>query len=210
MVSKQTVCLRQLAGSRAREVKFGRWLANDKVTSDVLIAHACARTGELAAGRHVLAIQDTTELNHQAHAGRVSGLGTVGNGSDVGMFLHPRLPRPQGSRIPRPEKRNRNHAHRAGRTGRAGMSTLRRFAHKDATVPANTSWCLPDLGEFRGMQECYTRQNTAMTERPACSTSDRFAETSRLNAASKNSGLTPIFSIVTRDADFEDMSIVRG
>lgn len=39
------------------------------------------------------------------------------------------------------------------------MSTLRCFAHKDATVPAN----LPDLGEFRGMQECYTRQNTAMT-----------------------------------------------
>lgn len=91
MVSRQTVCLRQLAGNRAREVKFGRWLANDKVTSDVLIAHACARTGEIAAGRHVLAIQDTTELNHQAHAGRVSGLGTVGNGSDAGMFLHPLL-----------------------------------------------------------------------------------------------------------------------
>lgn len=70
------------------------------------------------------------------------------------------------------------------------MSTLRCFAHKDATVPAN----LPDLGEFRGMQECYTRQNTAMTKRPACSTSDRFAETSRLNAFSKNSGLTPFFS----------------
>lgn len=91
MVSRQTVCLRQLAGNRAREVQFGRWLANDKVTSDELIAHACARTGEVAAGRHVLAIQDTTELNHQAHAGRVSGLGTVGNGSDVGMFLHPLL-----------------------------------------------------------------------------------------------------------------------
>lgn len=91
MVSRQTVCLRQLAGNRAREVQFGRWLANDKVTSDELIANACARTGEVAAGRHVLAIQDTTELNHQAHAGRVSGLGTVGNGSDVGMFLHPLL-----------------------------------------------------------------------------------------------------------------------
>jgi hypothetical protein len=91
MVSRQTVCLRQLAGNRAREVKFGRWLANDKVTADELIANACARTGEIAAGRHVLAIQDTTELNHQAHAGRVSGLGTVGNGSDVGMFLHPLL-----------------------------------------------------------------------------------------------------------------------
>lgn len=91
MVSRQTVCLRQLAGNRAREVQFGRWLANDKVTPGELIATACARTGERTLGRHVLAIQDTTELNHQAHAGRVSGLGTVGNGSDVGMFLHPLL-----------------------------------------------------------------------------------------------------------------------
>lgn len=91
MVAQQTVCLRQLAGSRSREVQFGRWLANDKVTSDELIATACARTGQVAAGRHVLAIQDTTELNHQAHAGRVSGLGTVGNGRDVGLFLHPLL-----------------------------------------------------------------------------------------------------------------------
>ena len=91
MLSQQTVCLRQLAGNRAREVQFSRWLANDKVTSGELIGSACARTGEVAAGRHVLAIQDTTELNHQAHAERVHGLGTVGNGSDVGMFLHPLL-----------------------------------------------------------------------------------------------------------------------
>ena len=83
--------MRQLAGNRAREVQFGRWLANDKVTSEELIARACRRTGERARGRHVLAIQDTTELNYQAHARRVSGLGTVGNGSDVGLFLHPLL-----------------------------------------------------------------------------------------------------------------------
>ena len=91
MVSQQTVCLRQLAGNRAREVQFGRWLANDKVTADELVAHTCARTGVVAAGRHVLAIHDTSEMNYQAHAGRVSGLGTVGNGSDLGLFLHPLL-----------------------------------------------------------------------------------------------------------------------
>jgi hypothetical protein len=43
------------------------------------------------AGRHVLAIQDTTELNYQAHARRKQGFGTVGNGSDLGLFLHPVL-----------------------------------------------------------------------------------------------------------------------
>lgn len=89
MVTQQTVCVRRRAGNRAREVQFGRWLSNAKVTADELITTACARTGKSAAGRHVLAIQDTTELNDQAHAGRVSGLGTVGNGSDVGLFLHP-------------------------------------------------------------------------------------------------------------------------
>lgn len=67
---------------------------------------------------------------------------------------------------------------------------------KNVTVPANTPGYLPDLGEFRGKQECYTRQNIAMIERPACSTSDRFAETSRLNAASKNSGQTTIFHMM--------------
>ena len=91
MVSQQSVCLRRLAGNRAREVQFGRWLANDKVTSEALLTNAYARTGAVAAGRHVLAIQDTSELNHQAHAGRVRGLGTVGNGSDLGLFIHPLL-----------------------------------------------------------------------------------------------------------------------
>lgn len=91
MISRQSVCLRRLASGRAQEVKFGRWLANDKVTPAQLLANAYIRTGAAAAGRHVLAIQDTSELNYQAHARRVSGLGTVGNGSDVGMFVHPLL-----------------------------------------------------------------------------------------------------------------------
>ena len=55
------------------------------------------------------------------------------------------------------------------------LDTLRRIAHIDATVPANTSWYLPDLGEFRGKQERYTRQNTAMTERPAFALEEKSA-----------------------------------
>lgn len=91
MISRQSVCLRHLADDRAQEVKFGRWLANNKVSPERLLVNTYARTGAAAAGRHVLAIQDTSELNYQAHARRVSGLGTVGNGSDVGMFVHPLL-----------------------------------------------------------------------------------------------------------------------
>lgn len=91
MMEKRTVNLRQLGGDRAKEVKFGRWLSNKKVMSQELIKNIVEKTGSLVVGRRVLAIQDTTEINYQAHAKRVRGLGTVGNGKDVGFFLHPAL-----------------------------------------------------------------------------------------------------------------------
>jgi hypothetical protein len=42
-------------------------------------------------GRHILAIQDTSEINYEAKRGRKRGLGTVGNGTDAGLFVHPLL-----------------------------------------------------------------------------------------------------------------------
>jgi hypothetical protein len=66
-------------------------LANSRVTAKELIDGACAGTGPRSSGRHVLAIQDTSEINLQRHADRVSGLGTVGNGTDLGFFIHPLL-----------------------------------------------------------------------------------------------------------------------
>lgn len=56
-----------------------------------LIQAEQARLCPIVKGRHVLGIQDTTELNYEKHAGRVKGLGTVGNGKDKGFFLHPML-----------------------------------------------------------------------------------------------------------------------
>ena len=91
MLEKQTVSLRQLGGNRAGEVKFGRWLRNKKVTSQELINEITERVREPSAGRHVLSIQDTSEINYQSHVNRVNGLGKVGNGKDVGFFIHPML-----------------------------------------------------------------------------------------------------------------------
>jgi hypothetical protein len=91
MVRKGTVRARQLACSRAEEVRISRFLANEQVTVREMMEHCGARLGPLTAGRHVLAIQDTTELNYQHHCGRTCGLGTVGNGRDAGLFLHPVL-----------------------------------------------------------------------------------------------------------------------
>jgi hypothetical protein len=91
MVDKGTVRARQLARSRAEEVRIARFLANKRVTVAEMMEYCGERIGPLAAGRHVLAIQDTTEVNYQKHAGRAHGLGTVGNGRDAGLFLHPIL-----------------------------------------------------------------------------------------------------------------------
>lgn len=91
MVQKQTVCLRRLGGDRAGEMRFGRFIHNPRVSVAGLVAGVCQEVGARARGRHVLAIEDSSELNYQAHAGRVRALGTVGNGVDAGLFLHPVL-----------------------------------------------------------------------------------------------------------------------
>ena len=91
MVEQQSVRLRKLGGGRAGEVRFGRFLANPRVSRLNLVESVCSGIETRCAGRHVLAIQDTTEINYRSHARRVSGLGTVGNGTDPGFFLHPLL-----------------------------------------------------------------------------------------------------------------------
>jgi hypothetical protein len=91
MVEQESVCLRRLGRDRAGEMRFGRWLSNPKVTRQEIMREASQKTAELAAGRHVLAIQDTSELNYQKHAGRLAGVGAVGNGKDIGLFVHPVL-----------------------------------------------------------------------------------------------------------------------
>lgn len=91
MSERQTVCLRKLGDDRAEKVKFRRFLSNERVTVTEMVASRAALAATAAAGRHVLAIQDTSEVNYEAQRKRKRGLGTVGNGSDVGLFVHPVL-----------------------------------------------------------------------------------------------------------------------
>jgi hypothetical protein len=78
LIESQSVCLRRLGNGRAGEVQFGRFLSNKKVNVLELIEHVCAPTIARTENRHVLLIEDTTEINLQKHVNRVSGLGTVG------------------------------------------------------------------------------------------------------------------------------------
>jgi len=90
-VERVTINLRGAANGRSEWVGFSRWLNNPNVTASEMALHSAEVLSERVAGLHVLAIQDTTELNYAKHAGRVRGLGPSGNGRDPGLFVHPVL-----------------------------------------------------------------------------------------------------------------------
>src|SRR6195256_1628077 len=92
MVAGKDVCLRRLAkGNRAREVRFNRFLGNAKVTTARVIESWSEGTAAAAEGRHILAIQDTSEINFATTTKRRRGLGEIGKGNGHGALLHPML-----------------------------------------------------------------------------------------------------------------------
>lgn len=70
-------------------------MANERLDDEQIKEAAYHHCREQVKGKHVLAIQDTTELNYQKHAGRRSRedkeLGPVGDSRQMGFFLHPTL-----------------------------------------------------------------------------------------------------------------------
>jgi hypothetical protein len=92
MVAGNDVCLRRLAkGNRAQEMRFNRFLGNARVTTAGVIESWSEGTVAAAEGRHVLAIQDTSEINFATTAKRRRGLGEIGKGNGRGVLLHPML-----------------------------------------------------------------------------------------------------------------------
>ena len=89
VVACSTVCLRQLAqGDWAENMRFWRFVDNERVSVDKLIEGWSERTREAAVGRHVLAIQDTSELRFATTADNRRGLGKVKRGTAYGVLLH--------------------------------------------------------------------------------------------------------------------------
>lgn len=92
MVHLGTGCLRRLSeGSKTVEVRFGRFLRHPKVTVERLVAGWSEGTATAVSGRHVLAIQDTTELNFRTSPDHDRGLGAIGKGIGRGLLLHPMI-----------------------------------------------------------------------------------------------------------------------
>jgi hypothetical protein len=89
MVARQSICLRRLAqGARRGIVGFGRFLANKRVTARALINGWGQATSQVCGGLHVLAIQDTSEINFATTEARTRGLGEIGRGNGRGVLLH--------------------------------------------------------------------------------------------------------------------------
>jgi Transposase DNA-binding/Transposase DDE domain len=80
--------------SEAEQRGFYRFLSNEAATEDHLIAELTGRAGRNVSGRHVLVIQDSSNigLSHQAsHIKPDSGLGLVGNKTGLGFLSHTSL-----------------------------------------------------------------------------------------------------------------------
>jgi hypothetical protein len=91
LCTRLSATMRKLGDSRAEVAATTRFFRNPKVTAPEIVATAAAHTARVAQGRHVLLIEDTSEINFEAKSGRKRALGTVGNGKDAGLFIHPAI-----------------------------------------------------------------------------------------------------------------------
>jgi hypothetical protein len=79
-------------------MQFTRFLRNGAVNAAEMARHATALTAQRAAGREVVAIQDTSELVLGGRRARAQGYGIVGKGGALGgLLLHPMLAVEAGS-----------------------------------------------------------------------------------------------------------------
>ena len=69
-------------------MRFWRFLANERVTLERLIEGWSEPTREAVRGRHVLAIQDSSEIKFSTTAEDRRGLGEIGKGNSFGVILH--------------------------------------------------------------------------------------------------------------------------
>jgi DDE family transposase len=89
MLCTRSVCLRQIAQSDWSEyMRFWRFVNNQQVTIDKLIEGWSEQTRTAVNGRHVLAIQDTSEIKFSTTRRRRRGLGKVAKGNAYGVLLH--------------------------------------------------------------------------------------------------------------------------
>ena len=89
--SKRTLCIHRLAEDRNQTIRFNNFLANPAVSTHEMLVTAGRKTNQCAAGRHVLAIMDTTDVLFPSQKANKRGFGLGSDGEHPGLFLHPVL-----------------------------------------------------------------------------------------------------------------------
>ena len=89
IVATGSLVLRRVGGDRAGEIAGHRFLDNEKVRAAAIVDALAWRTAAACAGRRVVAVQDTTEVNFAGRDRARRGLGPAGNGVALGFFIHP-------------------------------------------------------------------------------------------------------------------------
>ena len=89
MQRKRALCVHRLAKDRNQAIQLGRFLANRAVTTHEMLVTAGRQTNRRAAGRHVLAIMDTTDVLFPSQQANKRGSGMGSDGEHLGLFLHP-------------------------------------------------------------------------------------------------------------------------
>jgi hypothetical protein len=84
-----TLVLRKLGETRAGEKAVHRFLSSHHVSVDRIVETLAARTATQCAGRRILAIQDTSEINFSGRDKKRRGFGPGGDGKTPGFFIHP-------------------------------------------------------------------------------------------------------------------------
>ena len=81
------ISIRRLGGSRAGEVRIGRFLRNDKVTVEKIVEQAASGTALRVDGLDVLAIQDTTSFRDDGLGNSLVGHVTIAVEGEHGALL---------------------------------------------------------------------------------------------------------------------------
>jgi hypothetical protein len=84
-----TLVLHRIGETRAGEMAVRRFLSSPYVSVDAIVETLAARTAQQCAGRRILVVQDTTEINFAGRSGKRRGFGPAGDGKTPGFFIHP-------------------------------------------------------------------------------------------------------------------------
>ena len=89
VVSSGSVVLSRLGETRAGEMAVRRFLSSPYVSVERIVASLAERTAQQCAGRRILAVQDTSEINFSGRDKKRRGFGPGGDGKTPGYFIHP-------------------------------------------------------------------------------------------------------------------------